>query len=179
MKEVWKTIEGFSRYEVSNLGRFRKKGFKKIQRGTPNDRGYLVVHLTDDDGRDRMMTVHRMVATAFVPNPENKPVIDHINAVPADNRAENLRWFTYKENATLNRKTNIKKMQKKIRFSHDRISVSREGEEHYFSSVSDAAKFIGCKPLTVSRTLRQEFGKSSAMGWNITEVSYDNERNDE
>lgn len=173
MKEIWKSIEGFSKYEVSNLGRFRKKGYKKVQRGTQNDRGYLVVHLTDDDGNDRMMTIHRMVALAFVPNPDNKPVIDHINAIPTDNRAENLRWFTYKENATLNRRTNIKKMQKKIRFSHDNISVSRGGEEHTFSTISDAAKFIGCSPCTISRTLRHEFGKSSAMGWDIKEVSYE------
>ena len=57
MKEIWKTVDGFSRYEVSSLGRFRKKGFKRVQRGTINDRGYKVVHLTDDEGRQRMMSI--------------------------------------------------------------------------------------------------------------------------
>lgn len=172
MKEVWKSIDGFSKYEISNLGRFRKVGFKRIQRGTINDRGYKVVHLTDDDGKSRMMSLHRMVAIAFVPNPENKPLIDHINAIPTDNRAENLRWFTHKENATLNKRTSIKKMQKKIVFGHENISVCRQGEEHFFGTISDAAKFIGCNPVTISRTLRSEFGKSSAMGWDIKEISY-------
>ncbi len=172
MKEVWKKVEGFSMYEVSNLGRFRKMGFKKIQRGTINDRGYKVVHLTNDEGKSKMMSIHRLVALAFIPNPENKPLIDHINAIPTDNRADNLRWFTHKENATMNRRTKIKKMQKKITFGHDSISVSREGEEHFFGTITEAANFIGCNPVTVSRTLRSEFGKSSAMGWDIKEVTY-------
>lgn len=174
MKETWKTVEGFSQYEVSDLGRFRKKGHKKVQRGTINDRGYKVVHLTDDDGRSGMMSIHRMVAMAFVPNPENKPLIDHINAIPTDNRASNLRWFTHKENATLNVRTRIKTAQKHIKFKRDAISVSREGEEYFFSTQTDAARFIGCSTNTISRALNQEFGKSSAMGWDIKEVSYEN-----
>lgn len=172
MKEEWKTIEGFSNYEISNLGRFRKKGFK-AHRGTINNRGYKIVHLTDDDGRSRMMSVHRLVAMAFVPNPLNKPLIDHINANPLDNRSENLRWFTHKENATLNVKTRIKTAQKHVTFKRDAISVSREGEEHFFSTQTEAAKFIGCCTKTVSRTLNNEFGKSSAKGWNINEVRYE------
>lgn len=172
MAEKWKSVDGFSMYEVSDLGRFRKKGYKKIQRGTINDRGYRVVHLTDDEGKSRMRSIHRLVALAFVPNPENKPLIDHINAIPTDNRADNLRWFTHKENATLNCRTKIKKMQKKITFGHSTISVSREGEEHFFGTISDTARFLGCSPCTVSRTLRSEFGKSSAMGWDIKEIDY-------
>ena len=61
----------------------------------PNKSGYSTVYLKR---KDRSTLVHRIVARVFVPNPEDKPVVDHINGVKNDNRASNLRWATQKEN---------------------------------------------------------------------------------
>ena len=105
--EEWKEIEGCGdRYQVSNEGRI--KSIKKIsnygehitesilkERITPN--GYNQVCLTLD-GQHFYFYAHRLVAEAFIPNPENKPEVDHINGNKLDNRVENLRWTTKSEN---------------------------------------------------------------------------------
>lgn len=94
MEEIWKVYKttGGNRYhklkvwEVSNLGRVKLNG--EIVEPHANN-GYL---------RIGAFFIHRAVADLFIPNPENKPSIDHINTIKTDNRAENLRWVTCKEN---------------------------------------------------------------------------------
>lgn len=108
-KEIWKPIKDFEGYyEVSNIGRVRSLNYKrtgkeKILKNTESNDGYLIVGLTKN-GKRKQFKVHRLVAEAFIPNPENKPCIDHINTVRSDNRVENLRWVSYKENSN-NEKT--------------------------------------------------------------------------
>ena len=85
-KETRSNRHGHRVYEVSNLGRVKCNG--KIVEPYINNR-YLCVGT---------FYIHRAVAELFVPNPENKPYIDHINTVTTDNRAENLRWVTQAEN---------------------------------------------------------------------------------
>ena len=98
MEEIWKVwkiskgnnqfYKGTLIYEVSNYGRVKING--ELQEFTGN--GYYCI------GKNYVNKVHRAVAELFVPNPENKPCIDHINGDKHDNRAENLRWCTQQEN---------------------------------------------------------------------------------
>lgn len=59
--------------------------------------GYLRVHLHDSNGKEKLMGVHRLVAMAYIPNPENKPTVNHKSEVKTDNRVENLQWATMAE----------------------------------------------------------------------------------
>lgn len=108
-EEVWKPIKDYEGlYEISNLGRvksfnYRGSGKEKILKNTECRWGYLTVSLTKS-GKCKVFKVHRLVAEAFIPNPENKPCVDHINTIRTDNRVKNLRWVTYKENSN-NEKT--------------------------------------------------------------------------
>ena len=103
MHEIWKPIRDYEGlYEVSNLGGIKrlendKNRKEKILKPYKNKLGYLCINLYRDN-KVKQMYVHRLVAIAFIPNPENKPCIDHINTIRNDNRIENLRWVTYKEN---------------------------------------------------------------------------------
>lgn len=108
--EEWRDIKGYEGlYQVSNLGRVKsleryKKNRGKMQlvEGTIRmprieKNGYARVDLCKD-GKRKMHCVHRLVTEAFVPNPENKPQVNHIDEDRSNNNANNLEWVTNKEN---------------------------------------------------------------------------------
>lgn len=93
-------------YQVSNLGRIRSLFFKNTAATFPRTRiltprvgntGYLQVHI-HDNGVSKLLTVHREVAKAFIPNPENSPQVNHMDANKLNNHAQNLEWVTAREN---------------------------------------------------------------------------------
>jgi hypothetical protein len=117
MQEIWKDVKGFEGYyQVSNLGRvksldrveyYQRKDSDKITRrsrkGKPLvskiDRyGYEVVHLRKDGEVNIYPTVHRLVAEAFIDNPDNKPTVNHKDCDKKNNVVSNLEWNTISEN---------------------------------------------------------------------------------
>lgn len=111
MDEVWKPIPRFNGlYDISSFGRVRRNAYnllrkdgsiihyeEMIKKCYPRSNGYIVVSISQNN-HSRMYFIHRLIAEAFIPNPENKPYIDHINTIVSDNRIDNLRWVTHKEN---------------------------------------------------------------------------------
>ena len=96
-EEIWKEIEGFDNYQISNLCRVKNVKFNRFVKPLLDKHGYVCVNLYKD-GKMKHLLLHRLLAIAFIPNPENKPCIDHINTDRTDNHIENLRWVTNKEN---------------------------------------------------------------------------------
>lgn len=96
MKEIWKDVVGYEGlYKVSSLGRVKgKKGIIKTQY---NNHKYPLLHLYKN-GVSRAYTVHRLVAMAFIPNPEHKPQVNHIDGDKSNNNLDNLEWATESEN---------------------------------------------------------------------------------
>lgn len=93
--EIWKEIKDTDgKYMVSSKGRVKNTKTGRVLKSRPNQKGYHLVGM----GKGKTKAIHRLVAEAFIPNPENKPCVDHINTVRNDNRVENLRWVTYSEN---------------------------------------------------------------------------------
>jgi len=126
--EIWKEIKGFEgKYDVSNLGRVKsfqketRRGQRILKpRNTPD--GYPSCSLCKN-GTVKRATVHRLVAEAFIPNPENKPEVNHINGIKTDNRIENLEWCTHQEN---------------IQHAFDSgLKISPKGEGHYKSKFNN------------------------------------------
>jgi hypothetical protein len=96
--EIWKTITNFENYEVSNLGRIRRKYLKGYKFRKPvNQRGYLTITFSIGS-KFKKFQLHRLVAFEFIENIDNKRCVNHINGIKTDNRIENLEWVTHSEN---------------------------------------------------------------------------------
>ncbi len=106
MDEIWRAIEGFENYEVSNMGRVRVTKHVPLQRRPPGtiliqhvarNPNYVKVYLRKDL-RAHQIPVHQLVARVFCDNPNHLPIPDHINRDTSDNRASNLRWVSESTN---------------------------------------------------------------------------------
>jgi len=103
--EIGKPIPGFEDlYEVSNHGRV--SNFRKILKTYKINSGYLALKL-QKDGKVKSVLLHRLVAELFVPNPEGKPEVNHIDGNKENNRADNLEWVTSAENKAHARSTGL------------------------------------------------------------------------
>lgn len=96
--EIWKTVDAFPNYKVSNKGRLKSIKTGKILSPSPTRSGYINT-LLYKEGKPINVKVHRLVAEAFIPNTNNLPVVNHIDRNKANNEVTNLEWCTQQHNA--------------------------------------------------------------------------------
>lgn len=152
--EIWKLVSNSSTYEISNFGRFRNKKTKRILKLHMDGSGYLQHSYRDDYGVLHYGRINRLVALAFISNPENKPTVNHIDGIKTNNRVDNLEWATREEQMIHAYKLGLKKPMRGI--NHPSHKLSKEDvlyiREHYKAH----DKEFGMIPLT------KKFGVSEA-----------------
>ena len=181
--EIWKDIKGYEGlYQVSNKGRikslnYRRTGKEGMLKGVPNKYGYLMVILYKNRKRNYFY-VHRLVAQAFIPNPDNLPEVNHIIddfEHRSDNRVENLEWCTREYNnnyGTHNEKLSKAMKGKKLKLKRQILCIET-GE--IFDTSQDVIDIMfngkGC-----SRNIRGNLcGKGkSAYGYHFKYIEREN-----
>lgn len=169
--EQWKEIEGYEElYAVSTAGRvysFRRG----IIMSCGLVQGYYQVCLTKN-GVQSNFYVHRLVAAAFIPNPDNLPIVNHIDENKTNNNVENLEWVTYQEN-TLHSLNNCKKQEGQKKRGRKGKKVNQYSIDGIFlqmwPSITEASKTLDIPQSSISLCCKGRYGSAGGFIWRSVE----------
>lgn len=176
--EIWKNVVGYEDfYQVSNFGRIKSLINRRGKRGNVNysgpiqyvdtimspkmfKGGYMQIGLRES-GIKKFFCMHRLVAIAFIPNPENKPEVNHINGTRHDNRGENLEWCTTKENSfhRINVLKNDPNLKPVSQYKKDGTLIQS------FNSIIEASKVTNVSHNTISGCVLGNKHRKTAGGF--------------
>jgi len=178
MKEIWKDIADYEgQYQVSNLGNVKSLNYQRsskphlIKQQITYD-GYHRVHIGGKK-HPLLITVHILVARAFIPNPDNKPQVNHIDGNKDNNCADNLEWVTGKENISHAIRTGLRKPENHIYPKGDAHYASKPVIQYdmqgnfvkLWNCQSEAARFYNCKPSSLINCARERIKSCKGFLW--------------
>ena len=164
-KFMYKVIDDFPNYEINEFGVVRNRDTKYVTTQRMNRSGYLYVQLSDGS-KNHMCLVHRLVAKAFLPNPDNLPIVNHIDECCVHNSVDNLEWITYEGNSNHGTRNE--------RIVHDRkipiLAFNDNGLTIYrFESRYDAARELGVSEHSI-RVAMKTHNKCRGLFWRAFDV---------
>ena len=163
IKEIWKPIENYKGYEISNLGNVRHYD-KPLK---PCGNVYKQVSLCKNGVR-KNYTIHRLVAQAFIPNPYNLECVNHKNENKFDNRAVNLEWMTLRDNAnygTAHERT-IKTKTENNSFYMRAVFLKKDGQIlDKFSSIKEASEKTGINASNIVQVCKGNRLTAGGYSW--------------
>ena len=171
-KEVWRPIEGYEGlYEVSSIGRIKTVANKwkkeKIRKTYTNKKGYVNILLSKNH-KYKVFQIHRLVAQAFIPNPNNLPVVNHKDRNPSNNCVYNLEWCTQQHNihwdGALERRAETQRKHNKRSISVCQYSLDGELIATY-PSIKEAARQTGSSNGNISNCLLGRQIKHNGFIW--------------
>lgn len=138
--ENWRDIDGYDNYMISNLGNIKNTKTKKILKHLIKPNGYHAIDLSKDNKTVRYY-IHRLVADAFINNPDNKPNVDHINNDKNDNTIFNLRWVTHSQNMMNRKKKNTNNKYKGVIYDKNykkyKVQINKDKKIMYLKYFDD------------------------------------------
>lgn len=173
--EEWKDITNYENlYQISNLGRVRsvdrlikqyghKRQYERLMKGKilklhKQNGGYMLATLTKD-GKEKKMLVHRLVAQEFIPNPQNKEQVNHIDGNKQNNCIDNLEWCTQSENV----KHSYSKLHHKLK--NKKVFCCELNK--FFNSIEGASKELNINPRSISHAINNRAKKAGGYTWRV------------
>ena len=178
--EEWKVIEGFEdRYSVSNYGRVKTNSITYYIYGhLKTKEAHILKIIVRKDGyckvclgrskEQKTFNLHRLVAMAFIPNPNNLPCINHKDENPSNNKAENLEWCTYRYNNNYGsfKEKHSKAFKNYPKFSKPIIQMTLDGKYiQEFPSIAEAARSLGKNYVNIAEYLKEPNKRNHAYGY--------------
>ena len=166
----WKDIKGYEGlYQVNNLGRVKSldridsigRKIKGISiKPQISKKGYLQISLCKD-GHQKTCKIHRLVAEAFIPNPKNKPQVNHLDENKENNRTDNLEWCTNEENANWGTSTERTARAN----SHGVYAIDKNGVYNHYNSESEASRMLNISVYSINAVVRKRHHRKSYKGY--------------